>query len=587
MLTMTKIPAPSKKPQQKEAFWHKWGKLVVLSLALAIIVIDTTLLNVSLRDIVADLDTNFTQIQWVITIYTLTLAAFTITGGRLGDLYGRKRVFMLGAILFGVGSFIASISLNITHMLIGESLIEGLGAALMMPATASLLVTNYEGRDRAIAFAFFGAVAGGASALGPILGGWLTTNYSWRWGFRINVFVVIVLLAGSFLIKDARDKLEKTEIDWLGVVLSSLGLLALVFGIIQSSDYGWWLAKQSFDVFRTDVTPWGLSVTPIAIALGVALLTAFVFWQKRREALGHTPLVSLSLFKNRQFVSGMSVTAANSLSLTGLIFVLPIYFQVVHGLDAFQTGMALFPLSLAVFISSPAALLLAKKLRPKTIIMIGLVGTAGAVFMMIRSLTAGADVNSLIPGLVFFGASVGLIQSQVNNLTLSAVDENLAGEASGVNNTMRQVGASFGAALIGAALFANIATQIGTKIQADSVIPNAVRDKIVAQARESAKNGGIDSAEQNQQPDPSFLQQIAQLPPAAQSAAIQKYREEQVKIGQAVKNDVENAIVVASQDTLWVAFGFAVVAILIGLGLPNVGSFMGEGPGAGKPNVGH
>lgn len=212
---MTKKPAPQKKPQQKEAFWHKWGKLVVLSLALAIIVIDTTLLNVSLRDIVADLDTNFTQIQWVITIYTLTLAAFTITGGRLGDLYGRKRVFMLGAVLFGVGSFIASISLNITHMLIGESLIEGLGAALMMPATASLLVTNYEGRDRAIAFAFFGAVAGGASALGPILGGWLTTNYSWRWGFRINVFVVIILLAGSFLIKDARDKLEKTEIDWL------------------------------------------------------------------------------------------------------------------------------------------------------------------------------------------------------------------------------------------------------------------------------------------------------------------------------------------------------------------------------------
>ena len=152
---------------------------------------------------------------------------------------------------------------------------------------------------------------------------------------------------------------------------------------------------------------------------------------------------------------------------------------------------------------------------------------------------------------------------------------------------MRQVGASFGAALIGAALFANIATQIGAKIQADNVIPNAVRDKIVAQARESAKNGGIDSAEQNQQLDPGFLQQIAQLPPAAQSAAIQKYREEQTKIEKKIKNDVENAIVVASQDTLWVAFGFAVLAVLIGFGLPNVGSFMGEGPGARKPNVSH
>ncbi len=578
MLTMTAKTA-------HQPAWRKWGKLVVLSLALAIIVIDTTLLNVSLRNIVVDLNTNFTQIQWVITIYTLTLAAFTITGGRLGDLYGRKRMFMLGAILFGIGSFIASISTNISHMLIGESIIEGFGAALMMPATASLLVTNFEGRDRAIAFAFFGAVAGGASALGPILGGWLTTNYSWRWGFRINVFVVLLLLVGSVLIKDARDKLEKTEIDWLGVFLSSTGLLALVFGIIQSSDYGWWIAKQSFDIFQFDVTPWGLSITPVAVTLGIILLILFMLWQKRRERLGHTPLVSLHLFENRQFVSGMAVTAANSLSLTGLIFVLPIYYQVVHGLDAFQTGKALFPLSLAVFIASPAALSLARKLKPKTIIMMGLVASALSILVMIYTLTTAANVNSLIPGLVLFGVGVGLIQSQVNNLTLSAVDANLAGEASGVNNTMRQVGASFGAALIGAALFANIATQIGVKIQADSVIPAAAKDKIVAQARETSKNGGFGGSSENQAPDPEFMRSIATLPPQIQAQAIEKYRNEQMKIGEAVKDDVQDAIVIASKDTLWVAFGFAVVAIFIGFGLPKLAPMMGNS--AGKPNVGH
>lgn len=567
--------------------WRKWGILTVLSLALAIIIIDTTLLNVSLRNIVVDLNTNFTQIQWVITIYTLTLAAFTITGGRLGDLFGRKRMFMLGAILFAIGSYIASISTNINMLLVGESIIEGIGAALMMPATASLLVSNFEGRDRAVAFAFFGAVAGGASAIGPILGGWLTTEHSWRWGFRINVFIVVFLLIGSVLIKEATDRLEKKQIDWLGVLLSSTGLLALVFGIIQSSDYGWWLAKQSFDVFSVDVTPVGLSITPIAIALGLVLLITFGWWQKWREDTGKTPLVSLHLFENRQFVSGMLVTTAVSLSLTGIIFVLPIYYQVVHGLDAFQTGKALFPLSLAVFIASPAALMIAKRLKPKPIIIIGLSIIAAAIAVIMARLTTGANVNSLIPGLVLFGVGMGLVQSQINNLTLSAVDTNLSGEASGVNNTMRQVGASFGAALIGAALFANIATQIGVKITADETIPSQSKERIIVVARETSKNGGFSGGpDEVSAPSPELMARFAQLPPAARDQAIARFRAEQEKIGQAIGQDVDDAIVQASKDTLWVALGFAVLSIIIGFGLPNIASLLDD-KRSKKPPVTH
>lgn len=567
--------------------WRKWGILTVLSLALAIIIIDTTLLNVSLRNIIVDLNTNFTQIQWVITIYTLTLAAFTITGGRLGDLFGRKRMFMLGAILFAIGSYIASISTNINMLLVGESIIEGIGAALMMPATASLLVSNFEGRDRAVAFAFFGAVAGGASAIGPILGGWLTTEHSWRWGFRINIFIVLILLIGSVLIKEAADRLEKKQIDWLGVLLSSTGLLALVFGIIQSSDYGWWFAKQNFDVFNVDITPVGLSITPIAIALGLALLIAFGWWQKYREDAGKTPLVSLHLFENRQFVSGMLVTTAVSLSLTGIIFVLPIYYQVVHGLDAFQTGKALFPLSLAVFIASPAALMVAKRLKPKPIIIIGLSIIAVAIAVIMSRLTTGANVNSLIPGLVLFGVGMGLVQSQINNLTLSAVDTNLSGEASGVNNTMRQVGASFGAALIGAALFANIATQIGVKITADEAIPSQSKDRIITQARETSKNGGFSGdSDQPSGPSPELMARFAQLPPAARDQAVARFRAEQEKIGQAIGQDVEDAIVQAAKDTLWVALGFAVLSIVIGFGLPNIASLLDDAV-SGKPTVTH
>src|SRR5437763_1846108 len=201
---------PIKKPSQEPApegssseprGLHKWGSLLVLSLALAIIIIDTTLLNVSLETLIRELHTTLQSLQWVISAYSLTLAALTVTGGRLGDIFGRKRMFMLGAFLFAVGSFIASISRSVPTLIAGESIIEGIGAAMMMPATASLLVAKYRGHDRALAFGVWGGVAAAASAIGPILGGFLTTHFSWRWGFRINVFVVAILLAGSVIIE--------------------------------------------------------------------------------------------------------------------------------------------------------------------------------------------------------------------------------------------------------------------------------------------------------------------------------------------------------------------------------------------------
>src|SRR4029077_20319438 len=217
---------------------RKWGALLVLSLALAIIIIDTTLLNVSLETLIRELHTTLQSLQWVISAYSLTLAALTVTGGRLGDICGRKRMFMLGALLFAVGSFIASISQSVPVLILGESIIEGIGAAMMMPATAALLVAKYRGHDRAIAFGIWGGVAAAASAVGPILGGFLTTHYSWRWGFRIDVGVVALLLLGALAVGDEAAVRRRT-IDYLGVLLSALGLFAVVFGIIEASSYGW------------------------------------------------------------------------------------------------------------------------------------------------------------------------------------------------------------------------------------------------------------------------------------------------------------------------------------------------------------
>lgn len=485
-------------PENAAEFKHglrKWLPVAVLSLALMIIVIDTTVLNVSLRVIAHDLSTNLQGLQWVITAYSLTLAAFTITGGRLGDLFGRKRMFLLGAVIFAVGSFVTSISHSVGLMITGESLIEGVGAALMMPATASLLVANYRGHDRAIAFGIWGGVAAASSAIGPLFGGFLTTHYSWRWAFRINVFVALVLILGSLVISESHDRAEKRELDFVGVFLSATGLLALVYGVIESSTYGWFRLKGTFELFGRAL-PAGLSPTPYAIALGAILLVLFGWWQNRIEAQGHTPLVSLHLFKNRQFTSGVSVITMLSLGMTGLVFAIPVFLQSVRNLDAFHTGLALLPMSATMLLVAPTSAILSKRITTKRLIQVGLVIAFMASIVLHFSITATAGPVNFIPGLIMFGMGMGLVMAQASNLTLSAVSVEQAGEASGVNNTLRQVGSTFGSALIGAVLLTTLAASMVSGVQGSTVIPPRVKNQIantVSTQASSIELGGISS----------------------------------------------------------------------------------------------
>ena len=464
--------------REDESFFHKWGSLLVLSLALAIILIDATLLNVSLKAIIGDLHTDIQKIQWVITAYSLTLAALTITGGRLGDLFGRKRMFMFGAVLFGIGSFIASISTSVPMLIAGESIIEGVGAALMMPATASLLVSKFRGRDRALAFGVWGGVAGASTAIGPLLGGWLTTNYSWRWGFRINLVVVAVLLVGSVLIEECYDVEEKPTLDWLGVLLSSVGLFTLVFGIIESSTYGWWRANAPFSEFGLSWNLGGYSITPIAIALGAVVLVGFLSWERHVERAGRTPLVSLELFANRQFMSGAATTGVVAMGQSGLIFSIPVFLQAVRGADAFHTGLALVPSSIAAFIAAPAAAVLTQKFPAKRLIQFGLLLNVASYIILRQTLNVNTKPSDLIFGLVIQGMGLGIVLAQINNLTLSAVSVQEAGEASGVNNTFRQLGSTLGTAVIGALLIGAIGTGLASGIEASAAIPQQFKAQI-------------------------------------------------------------------------------------------------------------
>jgi EmrB/QacA subfamily drug resistance transporter len=467
---------------------RKWSILVVLSLALAIIIIDTTLLNVSLGAIIKDLSTDIQGIQWVISGYSLTIAALTITGGRLGDLFGRKKMFIAGAIIFALGSFLTSISKNVPTMIIGEALIEGVGAALMMPATQSILVAIFRGRERAIGFGIWGAIAGASAALGPILGGYLTTNYSWRWGFRINIIVALVLVLGAILIPETKDTEEKPKIDWIGVILSSLGLVSFVYGIIESSTYGWWVAKQNLVINNTTISFGHLSIVPIAMLIGLIILAIFILWEKHMERLGETPLVSLKLFSNRQFITGALLTSILSLGQAGLIFIIPVFLQGVRHLDALHTGYSLLPMSLTLLVVSPLGAFISHKVRPKLLIQIGMFINILAVITLRYSLKVDATALSFAPALALYGMGFGLVMSQINNFTLSAVSHQEAGEASGVNTTLRQIGASLGAAIIGAILLTSLSINLTNGLTQSTVIPAQAKPQISEQINRQSSN---------------------------------------------------------------------------------------------------
>ncbi len=522
----------------------KWFPLVILSLALAIIILDTTILNVSLRTIINDLHTDIQSIQWVITAYSLVLAAFTITGGRLGDLFGRKKMFITGAIIFAVGSFIASISPNVQTMILGEAIIEGIGAALMMPATASLLVSNYRGRDRQIGFGVWGGIAAASAALGPVLGGWMTTYWSWRWAFRINVFVVLLLVVGAMVIREARDREEKPTIDFVGILLSSLGLLTMVFGFIKASDYGWLNMKQNSELLGFHFSKGDFSPVPVFITIGVIILGLFTLWEKAMMKRGITPLVSLNLFRNKQFTTAASITTVLSFAMAGLQFSTPVFLQAVRHLNALDTGIAMLPMSLSLLVAAPSSAFLSKYISPKRIIQIGLLLGSSAFLVLRQGIQVTSDQWALAPGFMLFGIGMGFLMSQTNNLALSAVSVEEAGEVSGVNGTMRTVGQTLGAAVLGAVLISTLTTSLVNGVNASSVIPDQAKPTVSQKVSEETSNieFGSGSVVTNNAPQPIV--------------------EEITKISQ-------QATVDGAHTTLLIGMGVMLLGFLISFLLPN------------------
>ena len=544
-------PKTMPKPINERHGFDKWGSLLVLSLALAIIVIDTTILNVAFSTILKDLHTTIESMQWVITAYALMLAAFTITGGRLGDIFGRKKMFVTGAIIFAIGSLISSLSHNVTTLILGEAIIEGIGAALMLPATSSLLVTNYEGKDRAIAFGVWGGIAGASAALGPLLGGYLTTNYSWRWGFRVNIVVVLLLLAGSYLIHETVQAVKKTTLDIGGVILSASGLFSIVFGIIKASDFGWIDSKQPFHLFGHVINLGQFSPTPIFIILGIIIMTGFYFWELRVTRTGGVPLINMDVFKNKTFVAGISTLGLMTLGMTGIFFTLPVFLQSVRGFSALHTGVALLPMPLMLLVGSPFAVYLSHKFQPKYLIATGILISSLAALWLRSVINVNLEIPQLIAPLGLYGFGLGLGLSQINNITLSAVPNSEAGEASGISNTMRQLGSTLGSAIIGAVLISVLTLNLHTGIQSSTVIPDQARN-------------GIDKAAAAQVNAIEFGSSVSLGPNASQSV-----KSEIVKIA-------NQATTTATKTTLLYTAGFAFLAFLGSFTLPRRKFLIGQ-----------
>jgi MFS family permease len=457
----------------------KWVPLVILALAQFVMTLDSSVMNVSISQIVADLDTSIQGVQSAITLYTLVMAAFMLFGAKLGDILGRNRAFAIGLGIYGVGSLTTALSPSLPVLLVGWSGIEGIGAVLVIPAIAALIAANYEGRERALAYAMVGGITAVAVAAGPLIGGWFTTNLSWRWVFAGETVAVVGILAARGQIAPAPAG-QHPRLDGVGVALSATGLGLIVLGILKSSTWGLISPRGALTIGGTEITPLGFSIVPFMMLAGAGALGAFVLWEERRERQGQDRLLDTSLLRIEQLRAGLSTLFGQQLVLMGTFFVLPVYLQVVLGLDAFETGKRLLPLSVAMLVAALAGPRVAARRSPRTVCQIGLIAVSAGAIVMLATLDATLRDTGFKVALVLVGVGAGLLASQLGNVIMSSVDPSKTSETGGLQGTAQNLGASVGTALIGAVLIVGLTNGFQARIADNPQVPESVRETIIA-----------------------------------------------------------------------------------------------------------
>ncbi|MFF2605388.1 DHA2 family efflux MFS transporter permease subunit [Arthrobacter koreensis] len=473
----SELPGTGSEPVPSRYIRYRWWGLLAISLGVAMIIMDATIVSVSVPSIVGDLGISSTEIQWVQEIYTLLFAALLLTWGRVADRVGRRRIMLTGVVLFVAASVLCAVAESGGILILGRA-VQGLGGSMILPTTLALLNANFQGRDRGIAFAVWGSTIGGMAAVGPLLGGWLTENASWRWAFGINIPVGVLVVAGLLLfVAESSEAVTGAaqRLDLGGAALSILGFGALVFGLIEGRSYGWWDAADD-----APFTVGALSPVPLAFGLAAVALVSFVLLERSRTAAGKGVILDLSLFRIPSFANGNVTALIVSFGEFGLILSLPLWFQNVLGYTAFEAGLALLPLAIGSFLASGGVASLARKYSPVVVVRMGLaleILSISALALLIRP-DSTAWLTS--PILLFYGIGVGLATAQLTSVILAEVPLAKSGQGSATQSTARQTGSALGIAVLGTAFFTTLRT--GTE--------NAVADAVAGAPQLS---GAVDS----------------------------------------------------------------------------------------------
>ncbi|MET0853684.1 MAG: MFS transporter [Microterricola sp.] len=463
----------------------KWSVVIILGSAQFVMVLDGTVMNVSISTVVADLDTTVAAMQAAITFYTLTMASVMLLGAKLGDVWGRRRAFVIGSVVYAIGSLTTALSPNVQTLFLGWSIIEGLGAVLVIPAIAALIADNYTGRDRITAYAVIGAVSGAAVAAGPLIGGFITTYLNWRYVFVAEVVIMAVVVLCARLVTDSTPP-QKVRIDVLSVLLSAFGLVFVVFGMLQSKTWGWITPLHSPEIGGVPIAPLGISLTAWLILAGSVLIYVFVRRQKALVAAGRPPLVHVEMFRITQLRSGLSVLGAQYAITAGLFFMVPVYLQMTLGLDALQTGIKIFPLSVSLILFSIIGTRLSAIWSPRRIVQWGQFVLVASAVVLLASVDIELKSWIFAIGMFCAGAALGLLASQLGNVNMSSVSGKESSEVGGLQGVFQNLGSSLGTALIGSVLIGALATSFAGGVSA-STLPEDVKGSVA-----ELTAGGVD-----------------------------------------------------------------------------------------------
>ncbi len=441
--------------------------------------LDSSVMNVSIATVAEDVGTTVTGVQGAITAYTLVMAMLMIPGGKTGALIGRKRAFMIGCGIYGCGSLTTALAPNLPVLLFGWSFLEGVGAALILPAIVALVAGNFTVERRPAAYGLVAAAGAVAIALGPLIGGVATTYFSWRWVFAGEVLVVLGILVLARRITDAASD-ERPRIDLVGTMLSALGLGVFVYGVLRSGEWGWFRPKP-------DAPSWlGISLVVWLMLAGLLLIWLFLRWEARLVERGREPLVDPAMLHNKQLTGGLTMFFFQYLVQMGVFFVVPLYLSVALGLSALSTGARILPLSLTLL---AAAILIPRFLpnvSPRRVVRLGILALfAGAVALM-AALDVDADAAIVTVPLLLIGLGMGALASQLGSVTVSAVPKTQSADVGGVQNAVTNLGASMGTALAGSILIATLTTSFLTSVDQNPAVPADVKSQAAVELQSGA-----------------------------------------------------------------------------------------------------